>query len=369
MAVIIALLISPVGLAFWLALGLTILFAVRRTSRERHQYLRAIHPKHIEISRFFWVGILIGIVVSAISVLARLQVSLAALLALSGLTVIGLILSAWSFSPWWLGLASLATFIQPDYSDTDGQLAANLALLISLLWLAQAVLARLNRGDQLESPVILVDRRQRKSAKFRLRQFYWVPLLVPVDPAQVAGSPVLTVIIQAFAIVGLPLILGASFTARHDRAKMHWQRSWPWFAGAGGALVVYGVAARLLFLPAVASAIVPACISVILGSGLLWQGHKVYLTVTRTDRGVVLIGVVPDTPAAQMNLQPGDRVLSCNHIAVNSASELYNAIQKEPTYCRLRLQQADGELRLAETAIFSGAPHELGMILFPEETA
>jgi hypothetical protein len=70
-----------------------------------------------------------------------------------------------------------------------------------------------------------------------------------------------------------------------------------------------------------------------------------------------------------MDLQPGDRVLTCNHIAVNNAAELYNAIQKEPTYCRLRLQQADGEIRLAETAIFAGAPHELGMILFPEETA
>ena len=99
MAVIIALLISPIGAVFWLALGLTILYAVSRTSRERHQYLRAIHPRHSEIAPFFWVGILLGIVISALMLVARLQVSLPALLALSGLTLVGLIFSGWRFSP------------------------------------------------------------------------------------------------------------------------------------------------------------------------------------------------------------------------------------------------------------------------------
>ncbi|OAU92238.1 cell division protein MinJ, partial [Lacticaseibacillus rhamnosus] len=82
MAVIIALLISPIGAVFWLALGLTILYAVSRTSRERHQYLRAIHPQHSEIAPFFWVGILLGIVISALMLVARLQVSLPALISI-----------------------------------------------------------------------------------------------------------------------------------------------------------------------------------------------------------------------------------------------------------------------------------------------
>ena len=60
----------------WLALGLTILYAVSRTTRERHRYLRAIHPRHSEIAPFFWVGILLGIVISALMLVARLQVSL-----------------------------------------------------------------------------------------------------------------------------------------------------------------------------------------------------------------------------------------------------------------------------------------------------
>ncbi len=344
MAVIIALLISPIGAVFWLALGLTILYAVSRTSRERHQYLRAIHPRHSEIAPFFWVGILLGIVISALMLVARLQVSLPALLALSGLTLVGLIFSGWRFSPWWLGLAGLVELLRP----TTSQMSADLAVLVGVLWLAQALIARLNRGTQIESPVILQDRRQRH---------------------QVAGLPLLSIATDTFVAVGLPLVLGAAFTTQRDRVQPYLRRSWPWFAVAGGGLIVFGLVGRILTIPVMVIALIPVLVSLILGAGLIWQAHQVHLNVTQTNHGVVVIGVVPQTPAAQMDLQPGDRVLTCNHIAVNNAAELYNAIQKEPTYCRLRLQQADGEIRLAETAIFAGAPHELGMILFPEETA
>ena len=365
MAVIIALLISPIGAVFWLALGLTILYAVSRTSRERHQYLRAIHPQHSEIAPFFWVGILLGIVISALMLVARLQVSLPALLALSGSTLVGLIFSGWRFSPWWLGLAGLVELLRP----TTSQMSADLAVLVGVLWLAQALIARLNRGAQIESPVILQDRRQRQQVAFRLRQFYWVPLFLPVSVDQVAGLPLLSIATDTFVAVGLPLVLGAAFTTQRDRVQPYLRRSWPWFAVAGGGLIVFGLVGRILTMPAMTIALVPVLVSLILGAGLVWQAHQVHLNVTQTNHGVVVIGVVPQTPAAQMDLQPGDRVLTCNHIAVNNAAELYNAIQKEPTYCRLRLQQADGEIRLAETAIFAGAPHELGMILCPEETA
>ena len=203
MAVIIALLISPIGAVFWLALGLTILYAVSRTSRERHQYLRAIHPRHSEIAPFFWVGILLGIVISALMLVARLQVSLPALLALSGLTLVGLIFSGWRFSPWWLGLAGLVELLRP----TTSQMSADLAVLVGVLWLAQALIARLNRGTQIESPVILQDRRQRQQVAFRLRQFYWVPLFLPVSVDQVAGLPLLSIATDTFVAVGLPLVL------------------------------------------------------------------------------------------------------------------------------------------------------------------
>ncbi len=53
MAVIIALLISPIGAVFWLALGLTILYAVSRTSRERHQYLWRFIPDIAKLPHSF----------------------------------------------------------------------------------------------------------------------------------------------------------------------------------------------------------------------------------------------------------------------------------------------------------------------------
>lgn len=217
--------------------------------------------------------------------------------------------------------------------------------------------------------MIQQDRRQRQSAAFELRQLFWVPLILPVAVENVSNLPLLAVTVQSLTFVGLPLLLGATFMTPRDRAQTAWRRSWPWYGGAGGVLIVYGIVARTMTLPLLVSLVFPAVVSLVLVGGFIWQGRQVHLTVTLADQGVVLIGVVPHTPAAEMGLQPGDRVLACNHHSVNNSRELYDAIQKEPTYCRLRLRQADGELRLAETAIFAGAPHELGMILFPEETA
>ncbi|MGV7456845.1 hypothetical protein PJK49_29100, partial [Mycobacterium kansasii] len=78
------------------------------------------------------------------------------------LTLVALLFSKWRFSPWWLGLASLAAVGQSGLLAE--QHAANLAILVGLLWLTQAGLARFNRGDEIESPVIQQDRRQRQSA-------------------------------------------------------------------------------------------------------------------------------------------------------------------------------------------------------------
>lgn len=104
------------------------------------------------------------------------------------------------------------------------QHAANLAILVGLLWLTQAGLARFNRGDEIESPVIQQDCRQRQSAAFELRQLFWVPLILPVAVENVSNLPLLAVTVQSLTFVGLPLLLGATFMTPRDRAQTAWRR-------------------------------------------------------------------------------------------------------------------------------------------------
>ncbi|WP_290123374.1 hypothetical protein [Secundilactobacillus silagei] len=38
----------------------------------------------------------------------------------------------------------------------------------------------------------------------------------------------------------------------------------------------------------------------------------------------------------------------------------------DPTYCHLKIQTPEGDLKVTETAIFDGAPHEIGIVMFKD---
>ncbi|GAJ25881.1 cell division topological determinant MinJ [Liquorilactobacillus sucicola DSM 21376 = JCM 15457] len=83
-----------------------------------------------------------------------------------------------------------------------------------------------------------------------------------------------------------------------------------------------------------------------------------------TNSGVRVIAIQPHTPAAKMNLSIGDVIVSCNGVSVANENELYAALKLDSTYCRFRVQTYQGDLKLAESAIFADSPHELGLIIF-----
>ena len=83
-----------------------------------------------------------------------------------------------------------------------------------------------------------------------------------------------------------------------------------------------------------------------------------------TDEGIRIISVQPETPAAKMKLQPGDVILTCNNRVVNSEKEFYQALQLNSAYCHVKVRTYEGDLRIAESAIFMDSPHEIGLILF-----
>lgn len=83
-----------------------------------------------------------------------------------------------------------------------------------------------------------------------------------------------------------------------------------------------------------------------------------------TKSGVRVVAVQPHTPAAKMNLNIGDVIISCNGVKVANEEELYAALKLDSTYCHFKIRTYEGELKLAESAIFADSPHEIGLIIF-----
>lgn len=74
-----------------------------------------------------------------------------------------------------------------------------------------------------------------------------------------------------------------------------------------------------------------------------------------------MIGIQPGTPAAKMDLDVGDVILTVNGIQVTNEDQFYRAISTSPTYCRFKVRDRNDQLKMTESAIFKNSPHEIGV--------
>jgi hypothetical protein len=88
---------------------------------------------------------------------------------------------------------------------------------------------------------------------------------------------------------------------------------------------------------------------------------------SKRDQGLMILGVLPQSPAAKMNLQVGEMVMKVNGHAVKTVEELYHSLQKNRAYCKLEIIDFNGEIRFVQCALYDGEHHELGILFVQNE--
>ncbi|MBJ3792848.1 PDZ domain-containing protein, partial [Bacillus sp. OA1] len=85
--------------------------------------------------------------------------------------------------------------------------------------------------------------------------------------------------------------------------------------------------------------------------------------------GLVVLDTIPNTIGAELNLLPGEMITKVNGVVPRSAKEFYDALQTKTTgaFCKLEVLDTNGELRLAQTALYAGGHHELGVVFVQQE--
>ncbi|QFT90626.1 Cell division topological determinant MinJ [Bacillus sp. THAF10] len=84
------------------------------------------------------------------------------------------------------------------------------------------------------------------------------------------------------------------------------------------------------------------------------------------DHGLVILGVIPGTPAEKMHLHIGEIITKVNNVPVNSVTGFYEALQHNRAFCKLQVVDTNGEARFAQTALYEGDHHELGLLFVQE---
>lgn len=366
----------------WLVILRIWLTSRARIKSERHDFGSAVYGDHFELRHLLTQGVLLGLGLSLINFLIGFSLPLLWIVVYEVLAVVTLIILPTTILPFTLVVvATIVTQFGGAYITNKPDLSAvglnwHTVGSANYLWLAVMFFLLLGHwvahyGGRFASPKIYAKQRGKRIAGYPWREFLVLPMvtLVPGDwfTSHLAFWPVLNVHGQTFAVLVIPLVLGLRFTVFRQAPQTVYRRlakNFVWLAVAAAAFMGW-----TRFRPQDSPFLL---IVLLVGYAvILWHAKRYderqQFWYSQVDDGVRVLAIRPRTPAVKLDLAAGDIILECNHRPVNSETSFYEALLANPAYCHLRVRDMNGELKMTETAIYSGAPHEIGIVLFRDQ--
>lgn len=364
-------LLTPV---LWLGILYVIISYNQRINKERKQFRVAINKDFYEGRNFIKYGLLFFVIGSLISMILGLTLPTNSVYIYQILVVLAFLINGFSTTSMLLVMtaAGILELVVPRFITFFGDVFPEISgpswlLLIFISILADYYLTRNMKKHPL-SPRIKSGKRGRNIATYLGRETVVFPLLVLIPSGTLSSTlnfwPVFNISNQKFSLILFPIFISTSVKVikrAKERVIQDKLKNIELLLGLTFVLIVLTKFMSKLFL---ISLIILTVVSIFFEIKLRKKEKDANSWYVETDKGIRIISVQPETPAAKMKLQPGDVILTCNNRVVNSEEEFYQALQLNSAYCHVKVRTYEGDLRIAESAIFMDSPHEIGLILF-----
>ncbi|MFC0013599.1 MULTISPECIES: hypothetical protein [Allobacillus] len=83
--------------------------------------------------------------------------------------------------------------------------------------------------------------------------------------------------------------------------------------------------------------------------------------------GIKIVGIIPHSPADEMGLVVGEKIVRVHDQPVSNEHEFYEIMRVNQTYCKLSVKNLDGEIRFVQRPIYQNERHELGLVFVKEK--
>lgn len=364
-------LLTPV---LWLGILYVIISYNQRINKERKQFRVAINKDFYEGRNFIKYGLFFFVMGSLISMILGLTLPTNSVYIYQILVVLAFLINGFSTTSMLLVMtaAGILELVVPRFITFFGDVFPEISgpswlLLIFISILADYYLTRNMKKHPL-SPRIKSGKRGRNIATYLGRETVVFPLLALIPSGNLSSTlnfwPVFNIGNQKFSLILFPIFISTSVKVikrAKERVIQDKLKNIELLLGLTFVLIVLTKFMSKLFL---ISLIILTVVSIFLEIKLRKKEKDANSWYVETDEGIRIISVQPETPAAKMKLQPGDVILTCNNRVVNSEEEFYQALQLNSAYCHVKVRTYEGDLRIAESAIFMDSPHEIGLILF-----
>lgn len=364
-------LLTPV---LWLGILYVIISYNQRINKERKQFRVAINKDFYEGRNFIKYGLFFFVMGSLISMILGLTLPTNSVYIYQILVVLAFLINGFSTTSMLLVMtaAGILELVVPRFITFFGDVFPEISgpswlLLIFISILADYYLTRNMKKHPL-SPRIKSGKRGRNIATYLGRETVVFPLLALIPSGTLSSTlnfwPVFNIGNQKFSLILFPIFISTSVKVikrAKERVIQDKLKNIELLLGLTFVLIVLTKFMSKLFL---ISLIILTVVSIFFEIKLRKKEKDANSWYVETDEGIRIISVQPETPAAKMKLQPGDVILTCNNRVVNSEKEFYQALQLNSAYCHVKVRTYEGDLRIAESAIFMDSPHEIGLILF-----
>lgn len=365
----------------YIALLFSVLLGYFRVKRERRHFRTRIlwggsEAKHLLLDGYAW-----AIIVSVISIVVGLVIPVSWLLVYSACLVLFILLFVYqagsSIYAIALGTAILYGMYVYDWSfsifsyDLIGmnimdEAIVPIAILAGFLLIVEGILIQKYGADN-ASPALVKTSRGVEAVEYTAKRLWLLPILL-VIPGDVISTyipywPQFTLGESSFSLILFPFVIGFQQKARRSLAEH-------FFPAHGKQVLQLGI---VITIVAVIGYVMPLISVIAIGLGVIArfvisfvaykkESQGVY-AISPQSNGVMIAGVLANSPAEKMGLRIGERIVKVNGQQVTTEKELYEAIQINAAHCRLEVQDYNGELRLRQHILFRHDHYRLGLLM------
>lgn len=363
---------------FYGLFGMAVFLGYLRVKRERKVFHTRLHDGFYELRSLLPMGIVIGLVLSIITIGSGVVMPFGTIALIGVITI----LLSLTFSLRWLSpsyvigfsmfgiiflstLSSESSFLQGLIEDFKNTSLTAVVVLLALLVISEGLLV-LKNGTKGTSPHIEQSKRGLPVGSHLTRRLWMVPvfLILPGEVLQTQFQwwPLFSINDGQYALTLVPFAIGFQNKTLgmlpSDGIRFIGKRI------IAHGIVIAALAVGSIWYPLLA--IVGASLALI-GRELISIHHRLTddsmpFFFSRKDHGLMILGIIPKTPAEKMGLQVGEIVTKVNSIPVKSEGGFYEALQKNRAYCKLEIVDTNGEVRFVQRALYDGEHHELGIL-------
>ena len=365
---------------FYLLFILTSYLGISRVKRERKNFHARVENVYFELRQLIPYGFVIGLVLSAIMIAVGVVIPFEAVVLTAGITVlIGLTGRVRFLSPAYIfGIAFFLMMLSdwqnwslPYFSEIsfNGQVYSSLSVLLSLLLIGEGILISWN-GTKGTSPKLIQGKRGSRVGVHEVKRAWMLPvfLLIPGDVLEPLFSwwPVFSLGGETYSLLLVPFAAGVYQQVQGMLPRMAIDLHGKQVVALGVMIAILAVAGYFIPLAAIIGVAIAIIGRELITLGLKIREKNLPFYFSKQNKGLMILGVLLDSPASKMSLKSGEIISKVNGQSVQDEKSFYEALQWNRAHCKLEVLDVNGEVRFVQRALYETDHHGLG-ILFVQD--